>query len=243
MRFVYILVLLLLSCKGISCELNVRLEQYAPESYKNIENNWFGIDMELTQALLSEANCQFKVHELSWGRALVMLAKGDIDMVLNMSKTPQRETIFHFIGPIRQEEIVLATKKGVDLNLTNIEDLAHLKKPIAVQRNAYYGKHVQNLIKNKNYAHMFIFVTDNQTKIEQLNKGRIIGFLEAKRNIINGISNNNTFQNITYQPLAVHTNPVFFAFSKASINGPLFYRLQLAFEQLIEKGIIAKIDS
>jgi len=243
MRIVYMLFVFVLSFKGISCEINVRLEQYAPESYKNIENNWFGIDMALTQALLSEADCKFKVHEISWGRALAMLAKGEIDMVLNMSKTPQRETLFHFIGPIRQEVIVLATKKGVDLNLTYIEDLAHLKKPIAVQRNAFYGEHIQSLLTNKNYAHMFIFVTDNQTKIEQLNKGRIIGFLEAKRNIINGIEHNENFKNITFQPLALHKNPVYFAFSKASINGPVFYRLKLAFEQLIEKGVIPKIDS
>lgn len=70
----------------------------------------------------------------------------------------------------------MATNKNIDLNITNIEDLTDLKKTIAVQRHTYYGEHIQRLINEKKYAHMFIIVTDNATKIAQLNRGRIIGF-------------------------------------------------------------------
>lgn len=50
--------------------------------------------MELTHALFSEANCKFRVFEVSWARSLAILAKGEIDMVFNMSKTTQREDFF-----------------------------------------------------------------------------------------------------------------------------------------------------
>jgi len=241
MHIIWFILCLFASYPVMSCELNVRLEQYAPESVKNIDNNWFGIDMDLTQALLTQASCKFKVYEISWARSLVMLAKGDIDMVLNMSKTPERETLFYFIGPIRQEVIVLATHKDSELNLLHIEDLYHLKKPIAVQRNAYYGEHIQNLITNKDYAHMFIFVTDNETKLAQLNRGRIIGFLEAKRNIVHGVKNIESFKNVSYQPLVLHQNPVYFAFSKKSVNHSLYLKIKSAFDTLVIQGTIAEI--
>jgi polar amino acid transport system substrate-binding protein len=221
----------------------VRLEQYSPESHKNLKNRWFGIDMEFTQALLSEANCEFEVIEVAWARALAMLGSGEIDMVLNMSKTKNRETLFYFIGPIRSETIVFAMQKNAQYILNKTDDIITLDKPVAVQRNAYYGDEVQKLLQHEEFQDMFITVTENDTKLALLKHGRVSGFLEARRNIIHGVKNDINFEGIWFHPFVIHQDPIYFALSKKSVSPKLKQRLADAFARLIAQGKIKKIVS
>ncbi len=62
----------------------------------NIQGSWSGVDMDLTKALLDEAQCNFTVLEVSWARALIMLNSGDIDLVLNVSKTIERGRLLFY---------------------------------------------------------------------------------------------------------------------------------------------------
>lgn len=228
---------------SFSCELSVRLENYAPETNKTHDNKWSGIDIDLTNALFEEAQCQFSIVEVSWARALIMLADGNIDLMLNVSKTNAREEAFYFIGPIRNEVIVLATIENSNVILNKISDVLKLKKPIAIQRNAYYGKAIESLVNHKKYQEHFIHVTDNETKLKLLRRGRISGFLEAKRNIINGVNTSPKFKGVWYQPLAFHTNPIYFALSKKSIDSKLKNKISAAFDRLLVQGKIATIET
>ena len=224
-----------------SCQLDVRLEQYAPESQKNKSNNWFGVDIELTQALLTEAQCRYSILEISWARALVMLAHGELDMMLNVSKTSEREKSYYFIGPIRNEVIVFATYKNSNYVLTSIDDIIKLDKPIAIQRNAYYGEAIEYLLQHEKHHKMFINVTDNETKLKLLKRGRISGFLEARRNIIHGVKSDNNFKGVWFSNLEIHNNPVYFALSKKSINLELKQKISQSFEHLVTEGKIEQI--
>jgi polar amino acid transport system substrate-binding protein len=228
---------------SFSCELTVRLEHYAPETSKTNDGSWSGMDIDITRSLFEEAQCQFSIVEVSWARSLIMLADGSIDLMINVSKTPIRSRSFYFIGPIRSEVIVLATNDDAKFSLKKISDITKLDKPIAIQRNAYYGPAIENLLKQKKYQEHFIHVTDNTTKLKLLKRGRISGFLEAKRNIINGVNSNANFEGIWYQPLVFHSNPIYVALSKKSVNNEVKGRIETAFERLITQGEIAAIDA
>lgn len=130
----------LITFNAYSCPLNICLQHYSPESHKNTSNDWFGIDINLTEALLNEVQCNFNILEIPWARALLMRASGESDILINVSKTQEREQVYYFIGPIRNEEIVFATYKKLNYNLAEINDILRLDKPIAIQRNAYYGE-------------------------------------------------------------------------------------------------------
>ena len=231
----------LITFSAYSCQLDIRLQHYSPESHKNKSNNWFGIDIDLTEALLNEVQCSFNILEIPWARALLMLASGDIDLLINVSKTQEREPIYYFIGPIRNEEIVFATYKHLNYNLTEIDDILRLDKPIAIQRNAYYGDALQRIINNKKYNELFVHVPSNEIKLKLLKHGRISGFLEAKRNIIHGINNDKIFKGVWFPALIFHKNPVYFALSKKSINEALKQRISAGFERLVIQGKIKEI--
>jgi len=233
--------LFFITFNSYSCQLDVRLENYSTGSHKNDESNWFAIDIDLTKALLDEVGCNYNIVETPWARALLMLASGEIDLLLNVSKTQEREEVYYFLGPINNEEIIFATYKHLNYNLTKIEDIFKLDKPIAIQREAYYGDAMQRLINDDMYKELFVVVANNKTKLRLLKRGRISGFLEAKRYIIHGIENNVNYKGLWYPNLVIYKNPTYFALSKESINKALKKRLFNGFEHLVAQGKIKEI--
>lgn len=226
---------------SLSCQLDVRLEQFGPASQKNKHDSWFGIDMDLTKALLDEAQCGFSVLEVSWARALIMLNRGEIDIILNVSKTIEREKNYYFIGPVHNETIVFATYEHGKYPLNSIADILKLDRPIAIQRNAYYGEAIQNLLEQADYQESFVHVANNETKLRLLKRGRISGFLEAKRNITHGIENDSNYEGVWFPDLVIHKNPIYFALSKKSINKALKLKISDSFDRLTSQGKIKKI--
>jgi len=229
----------LFSCFG--CQLDVRFEQFSPASQKNKQGSWSGVDLELTKALLNEAQCSFTVLEISWARALIMLNRGDIDLVLNVSKTTERERNYYFIGPVHNETIVFVTYEHKTTPLKNIADILKLGRPIAIQRNAYYGKEVEKLLQQADYKESFVHVANNETKLKLLKRGRISGFLEAKRNIIHSIENDSNYKGVWFPDLVIHKNPIYFALSKKSINEALLLNISDSFDRLTSQGKIKEI--
>jgi len=233
--------LLLISFNAFSCELEVRLDSSTLESKNNISTEWLDIDIELTQALMSEVNCKFNIVTTPWARALLMLSSGEIDLLTNVSKTQEREKLYYFVGPVQNEEIVFATYKELNYNIIHVEDIFKLDKPIAIQRNAFYGKAMQQVIDDEKYQDLFIIVANNETKLRLLKRGRISGFLEAKRFIVNGIQQNASYTGLWFPDVVIHQSPIYFALSKKSISETLYLKLSTAFEHLTSQGKVKEI--
>ncbi|CAM4434194.1 MULTISPECIES: substrate-binding periplasmic protein [Pseudoalteromonas] len=240
-----LLLLLALLCQNVfACELVVRFENYAAQSKLNDDLVWHGMDVDFAKALLDEAGCSYRFVSIPWGRALKLLEEGDIDLILSVTKTPVREQFAYFIGPQRMETIVFAMNSGEPHQLDSLESLFHLSKPIAIQRNAYYGEaFTARLARRTDSETQFIYVPDNQVKLNLLKKGRIAGFLEEKFNILYQSKNNPDFEKFAISSLVINENPVYFAFSKARTSSERLQRLSQAFERVKRSGKLAQITA
>lgn len=211
--------LFLTSTYTLSCELVVRVEDYAAQSHRDENQQWQGIDIELTKALLNQAGCTYKFVPIPWGRALKMLETGNLDMMLSVSKTTERSKYIHFIGPQRIEQILVVSKASPKIILNRFEDIKSTPLPIGVQEGAFYGsdftKYVSSLSNPDTY---FFKVPNNDTKLSLLIKDRIFGFLEERLNIEYEIRHQLTPRDVYIHPLVVNEAPVYFAFSKASLT-------------------------
>jgi len=233
--------LFLITSNAFSCELEVRLESSPLQSNKNISSEWLDIDIELTETLLSDVNCNFNLVKAPWARALLMLASGDLDLLTNVSKTQEREKSYYFVGPVQNEEIIFATYKKSNHSITEIEDIFKLEKPIAIQRDAYYGEVMQQAIDDEKYQDLFIIVANNETKLRLLKRGRISGFLEAKRYVIHGIENNPSYKGLWFPNLIIYKNPIYYALSKESISEELKLKISESFDRLTSQGKVKEI--
>jgi polar amino acid transport system substrate-binding protein len=240
---VLFLLFVLVGTPALGCELMVRFEQYPPQAYMDDDQQWHGMDVDFAKALLDEAGCSYHFVRIPWGRALGMLEHGKLDMMLSVSKNPQRQQFAHFLGPQRQENIVLVSLTSSPITMSKFNNLETFDKPIAIQQGAYYGKKFAELLArdSKENSH-FITIPNSEAKLSLLRKGRVSGVIEEKLNILYEIKNNSQFGDTVVYPVVIHVNPVYYAFSQASIKPALLTKLSKAFDILQKNGTLAAIE-
>ncbi|WP_231658954.1 MULTISPECIES: transporter substrate-binding domain-containing protein [Pseudoalteromonas] len=245
------LIIAVLSCAMFSnvsysaentCQIIVRFENYAAQSHQNEDLTWHGLDVDFAKALLDEAGCEYRFVSIPWGRSLKMLENGEVDLMLSVSKTAQRMRFAYFIGPQKQENIVFAMNAERSYSINTVSSLFELDAPIAIQRGAYYGSTFEKrFIEEQDTDERFIYVPDNQLKLDLLRHGRISGFLEEKYNIVYQVQNNPDFMKVTISPFVINSEPVYFAFSKTSVSKLQIKKFEKAFLNIKKSGKLAVI--
>lgn len=243
LRISLILWSILLVSPAWACKLTVRFELYPPQAYLDENNQWQGMDVDFAKVLLNEAGCQYTFVKVPWGRAMGMLEKGELDMMLSVSRNPERQKFAHFIGPQREESIVLISKASDPITEEKFNNLKTWDKPIAIQQGAYYGEKFAKMRANDTQAHAhFIIIPNNDIKLSLLHKGRVSGIIDEKLNILYQIQQNPEFSNIVVYPLVIHVNKVYYAFSRASVDATTIARLQKAFDTLQHNNRLLPIE-
>ncbi|TMO56406.1 substrate-binding periplasmic protein [Pseudoalteromonas phenolica] len=242
LRQLFAFALFLFSINVLSCELVVRVEDYAAQSYRDENMQWQGIDIELTKALLNQAGCTYRFVPVPWGRALKMLEMGKLDVMLSVSKTEKRTQFAHFIGPQRIEKIRIVSKANPSIILTSLSDVLNTPLPLGIQEGAYYGESFTRFTQSLGTPDKYFFkVSNNDTKLSLLTKGRIFGFLEEQLNIEYEIRHQLTPKDVFIHPVIVNQAPVYFAFSKASISKEQLNSIERAFNHLTFLGVFEQI--
>lgn len=244
MYYVLSLICFLSSFFISACELTVRFEQYGLQAQKDPELGWHGLDVDFAKALLTKAGCSYRFVSAPWGRAIKMLETGELDLVLSVTDTPARREFAYFIGPQRQETIVFAQHKNASIHIQAMADLLQLAQPVAIQRGAFYGHaFIETMESLQDPEQHFIYVADNDLKISLLNHNRISGFLEEKHNLLYQIENNPAFAMVAIHPFVVNREPVYYAFSKASVSQEELIKLESAYHALKSSGELKAILS
>ena len=78
------------SLQANACEMKVRVQAYPPFAMQDPHGGWYGLDLDYAKVLLKQLNCDIKVIDAPWGRGLEMLKTGDIDLMVNVTKNPER---------------------------------------------------------------------------------------------------------------------------------------------------------
>lgn len=232
-----------------ACVLSLRVNEFRPFIYKQesqLHTHWKGLDIEMAAALLSEAGCDFKPIEVPWVRGINMLESGDVDIMMNLSRTAQRKRFAHFIGPYRYESIHLITPEGTEINYQSLRDFYRLPGKVALQSGIYYGDEFNELYQSDpGFKARFLIVTsliENQ-RIAMMNRGRISGFLELKLHALYQKKENPMFEYTQMAATPVNTTPTYFAFSKLSVNQTQMDKLTQAYQRLLSQKKLAQIEA
>ncbi len=242
LKHLFVFALFLFSTHALSCELVVRVEDYAAQSHRDENKQWQGIDIELTKALLNQAGCSYRFVPVPWGRALKMLEVGELDVMLSVSKTTERTKFAHFIGPQRIEKIKIVSKANPAVVVSSFKDILKIPLPLGIQEGAYYGESFNTFTKTLTPADRYFFkVPNNDTKLSLLIKNRIFGFLEEQLNIEYEIRHELTPKDVFVHPIIVNLAPVYFAFSKESVSNNQLKAIERAFNHLTFSGVFEQI--
>lgn len=106
----------------ISQEFTVYTEPLAPVHFEE-NGQAVGIATEIVEELFRIAGYQPQIKMYPWKRSYYLVQKEKNQFIYTLNRTPKRETLFRWIGPILNKRTYLYKRRGRDdIKLTSIED-------------------------------------------------------------------------------------------------------------------------
>lgn len=101
-------------------------EQFAPYSFVTVSDDQpRGLDVELVEAVMTEAKLPYSLRLYPWERVKRMLDRSEVAMAFQFAGTPERMQQYELVGPIRTGSTIFMTtaKTAID-NWKTLDDLS-----------------------------------------------------------------------------------------------------------------------
>ncbi|QLI81264.1 transporter substrate-binding domain-containing protein [Chitinibacter fontanus] len=116
------LLLLALSSPLLAADFHAYTEELPPLNYL-AEQQPQGFSVELLQLLAKQAGVSISIEVLPWARAVEYADKDPHGILFTITRTPERENRYLWLGPISDRKIILLrlANRG-DIKLSNLDD-------------------------------------------------------------------------------------------------------------------------
>lgn len=112
--------------------LTLLTEEYPPYNYSE-DMQLKGISVELLQKATNNDTRPEQIEIWPWPRAYVQAQRGPNTVLFSTTRTPSRESLFKWVGPITKTEIVILTQH--DSPFQNLQELINAGGEIGVIRD------------------------------------------------------------------------------------------------------------
>lgn len=196
----------------------------------------------LLDRLLQKVNCTAQPIALPAGRAMKMLEDGQLDIMVGMSETAERQRHSYFVGPHHYERMVVLGRRSIADSVTTFPQLLEVEGAISIAEGAYYGPQWQQLLQDNPQLQQRLFAASgNQQKLAMLVSGRVIASLEDEA-VVDELLRQEELS-MQYRKLFVfHDNPVYFSFSRQAIDDALYLQLQQQWQLMMSSGEVAQVQ-
>ncbi|HEX8610092.1 MAG TPA: transporter substrate-binding domain-containing protein [Telluria sp.] len=137
---------LLAPAQALACSrpLNMVSEEWPPYSFTNEENVQTGLDMDMAKAILKEAGCVLvTAPPLPTVRRALLFERGEFDLMLAATDTPERRRFARFSNPYRHETVALFALARDYARYAGVNDMptvARGKAALLAPRVGWYGR-------------------------------------------------------------------------------------------------------
>ncbi|HLO92973.1 MAG TPA: transporter substrate-binding domain-containing protein [Burkholderiaceae bacterium] len=229
---IWLLCLWLLCC-GANAQAQQRLilttEEYPPFNMSDAQGRVTGVATDIVRSLLDAAGIEYEITLYPWARAIAMARTQVNTCVFSMSRTPEREELYRWIGPLVSNEWTLFARSGSSRP-------GHLEELQNMRIGSYQGDAIVSYLQTRGYVVEAAPSDDANPRkllagrIDYWATGRLIGLYRLRQQGIANIEPVLTF-NRTEMYLACHRQLP--DETVKQLNGQL--------QQLQQKGVIKSI--
>lgn len=242
-----LLVLLWMPFQSVACVLQMQAQHFPPRFIK-LESTtgevvWQGFNAELYQQLAERMGCKAELLEIPFGRAMQMLADGELGMMSNVSKNAERAEFAHFIGPVSTERTMVVGERSLLGLVGNLQQLAEVDGQIGLMQGVFYGQaFADELEQNPQLQERLAYVGTSQQKLDLLLRGRIQLTFEDSLTLQQLYQQGVLDEQELVALFTLYESPVYLAVSKAAFDKERLHQLQLAWQQLVADGTLAGLQ-
>ena len=218
-------------------------ELWYPYQYHNKDQQLVGLDFDIFNAIITEADLHVSFTELPWKRHLQYIKTGQMDMAMGSSYTPDREKTAYFSIPYRTETVNLFVRTGtVDkIKINTLSDLTNTGYLIGMEGGYFYGEEFQQLMTTKEFQMHINDVIDLEQNVGMLLKGHIDGFLVdpvTMKAFEEKYALDNEFE---VHPLKIYQDNIHIMLSRKSCKVDVLNKINKAITKLKDNGTMTEI--
>lgn len=163
--------------------LTLYCEEDKPLQFYDDNKKLTGLTVEIVQEIQRRLGNTDSIQVVPWSRGTYMLNNRPNTMLFSMARTPERERLYQWIGPILSIEYGLYIRADSNIKITSLEDAKNIGL-IGVYRDDIRDQTLTRLgFSNLDRA------SSNISSFKKLMIGRIAAYADAKKGF--GISANN----------------------------------------------------
>lgn len=155
-----------LPCLSADMQLALYTEEYPPINY-SAEGKPSGIGTAIVAEIMRRAGITTTVAVVPWARGYRTVQTTPNTGLFVTSRTPQRETMFHWVGPLVRTQGMLYARRSAQISIGSLADAAKLGQ-VAVPRDWY----LQQLLENAGLKNLYPVVTPVNA-FQMLQSGRV----------------------------------------------------------------------
>ncbi|MFE8070468.1 transporter substrate-binding domain-containing protein [Marinobacteraceae bacterium S3BR75-40.1] len=227
--------------------LKVRVTDFPPNYYQGPDGHWQGLSVELAAAIIERAGYRPVFVEQPWARGLKSMRSGTLHYMTNMQRTAERSEYLNWLGPVRQDEMVLIVHaKDRAMPVDSLEDMVRVchqrKKRFGYQPGVFYSEEFERRIgQDPEFAACFEAISQGELNFRKVMTHRILGFFESRIAAIYRMQNNPDYRALALHPFVLSRSDVYHGISQAGVAPDVLKRLRQAYLALVNEGTLAEI--
>ena len=207
-------------------ELRIITEISPPYNFIDKDYQITGQSTEIVQAIMEATGIHAEIETMPWSEGLALAEEGPGIVLYSTNRTPQREELFKWVGPIGSYEQAFFAKKGSGLQIKSLEDAMKVDK-IGVYKDDAGAQ----FLESQGFENLDISMTDAQA-LQKLMKGDVDLWLGTKDGLaLMAEEAGVNVDNLELMPTVVIKANLYIAFSK-EVSDSIVNEWQAALDKL-----------
>ena len=147
--------------------LNILCENDPPLQFRDVKGNLSGYTVELVREIQKRVGNQDEIKMVPWARGYNMIQKYPNVVLFQMSRSPEREKLFNWVGPVHELVYGLYARADSEITLSSFEE-AKTVRSIGVYREDIRHQ----MLVRAGFTNLAV-ANDNSANVVQLMRGLI----------------------------------------------------------------------
>lgn len=171
--FLAVLLILLPALSSRAQTLEILTEEDPPYSFIQSDGTVSGAGVEIVREVQKRIANTDPIQVVPWARAYLSIQKRPNVVVFTMSRTKARDPLFHWVGPIIENNWVIIARKDSKIQLKSLHDAMSLKS-IGVVRGYAWTDYMEQ----KSFKNLYV-ASSHTSNARMLNSGRAQAMLST----------------------------------------------------------------
>jgi ABC-type amino acid transport substrate-binding protein len=191
-----------------SKNLRIITEEFPPYNFKAPSGEISGTSTDIVRELLKRTNMTADIELMSWSDGYAIATSGPYAMLYSVGRTPSRENLFKWVGPIGVWKPTLYANAASNLTIASPEDASKAGKICVVKEDLRH-----NLLRDLNFTNIEA-VAEDGICARMLSQGEVSLWMGSATSF-KGIIAKENLSEADFKPMYdVFNNPLYLAFSK-----------------------------